>query len=156
MFTRHKRLWRMSLMSRYKSFNHEHGRRQDESFATPIRARQRGRMNADSVEQLISFLENIASETQENSSKLAALDRTLAQHDGVNSQYRESMGRLRFSPATRSYRQRTVEALQLLRQALLRDQPPSPTAVTVQARRIRPRPNRRLVKKHPRATTVLR
>lgn len=114
-------------------------------------------MNAESVERLVSFLESIASETQENSSKLAALDRTLAQHEVVNSQYRESMGRLRFAPATRSYRQKSVEALELLRQALLRDQPPAQTSITVQGLRVRPRSSRRIVKKkQPRATTVLR
>jgi len=104
-------------------------------------------MNAESVDQLISFLEDIASQTQENSSKLAALDRTLVQHEAVNAQYRESMGRLRFVPATRSYRQRSVEALELLRQTLLRDQPVLQISTIVQPRRVRPRLSRRTAKK---------
>lgn len=114
-------------------------------------------MNAESVEQLISLLKEMVSETHENSAKLAALDRTLAQHEAVNSQYRESMGRLRFAPATRSYHQKTGEALELLRQALLRDQPLFQTSLVEQGMRVRPRANRRTVKqKQPRPTAVLR
>jgi hypothetical protein len=114
-------------------------------------------MTAESVEQLISFLKDIASETQENSAKLAALDRTLAQHESVNSQYRESMGRLRFAPASRSYRQKSAEALELLRQALLRDQPLFQTSLMGQGLRVRPRANRRTMKKkQPHPSTVLR
>ena len=117
-------------------------------------------MNAESVEQLISFLKDIASETHENSAKLAALDRTLAQHEAVNTQYRESMGRLRFAPASRSYRQKSAEALELLHQALLRDdQPLFPTSLMGPGMRVRPRASRRTVnmkKKQPRPTTVLR
>ncbi len=113
-------------------------------------------MNAESVEQLISLLKGLASETQENSAKLAALDRTLAQHEAVDSQYRESLGRLRFAPATRSYRQKSVEALELLRQALLKDQPLFQTSLLETGVRVRPRPSRRIGnKKQPRATTVL-
>jgi hypothetical protein len=104
-------------------------------------------MNAESVEQLISLLKDLASETHENSAKLAALDRTLAQHEAVDSQYRESLGRLRFAPATRSYRQKTGEALELLRQALLQDQSLVQTGITVQRMRVRPRSSRRNVKK---------
>jgi hypothetical protein len=104
-------------------------------------------MNAESVEQLISFLEEIASQTHENTAKLAALDRTLAQHEAVNAQYRESMGRLRFVPAIRTHRQKTGAALELLRQALLRDQPLFPASTTVKVRRVRPRASRRISKK---------
>jgi hypothetical protein len=114
-------------------------------------------MNAESVEQLISLLKDVVSETHDNSAKLAALDRTLAQHEAVNSQYRESMGRLRFAPAARSYRQKSGAALELLRQALLRDQPLAPPVLTVQGVRVRPRSSRRIGKKKlPRAMTVLR
>ncbi|MFZ0706092.1 MAG: hypothetical protein WAM71_10850 [Candidatus Korobacteraceae bacterium] len=104
-------------------------------------------MNAESVEQLISLLTDIASQTQENSSKLAALDRTLAQHEAVNAEYRESMGRLRFVPANRSTRQKTGEALDLLRQALLRDQPLFQVNTSVKSARVRPRRNGRTAKK---------
>jgi hypothetical protein len=114
-------------------------------------------MNAESVEQLISFLEDIASQTHENSSKLAAIDRTLAQHEAVNAQYQESMGRLRFVPATRSHRQKTGAALELLRQALLLDQPLFQTSTTAQGRRVRPRAIRRTSKrKQSQPTLVLR
>ena len=107
-------------------------------------------MNAESVEQLISLLKGLASETQENSAKLAALDRTLAQHEAVDSQYRESLGRLRFAPATRSYRQKSVEALELLRQALL-NQPLFQTSLLETGVRVRPRPSPRIGnKKQPR------
>jgi len=103
-------------------------------------------MNAESVEQLISLLGEIATQTQENSNRLAALDRTLAQHEAVNAEYRESMGRLRFAPANRSSRQKTVEALDLLRQALLRDQPPFQVKTNLQGVRVRPRRNKRAAK----------
>ncbi len=113
-------------------------------------------MNAESVEQLISFLEDITSQTHENSYKLAALDRTLAQHEAVNAQYRESMGRLRFVPATRSYRQKAGEALELLRQALLRDHSVFPPSITVEPRRVRPRQKRRTAKQRQTAPLSVR
>ena len=114
-------------------------------------------MNAESVEQLISLLRDLASETHENSAKLAALDRTLAQHEAVDSQYRESLGRLRFAPATRSYRQKSGEALELLRQALISDQPLFQTSLMGQGARVRPRANRRTVKrKQPQHTLAPR
>jgi hypothetical protein len=115
-------------------------------------------MNAESVEQLISLLSDLASETHENSAKLAALDRTLAQHEAVNAQYRESMGRMRFVPATRAYHQKTGAALELLRQALLRDdQPLFQTSLMGPGMRVRPRRSGRAAKKNqPRPTAVLR
>ena len=104
-------------------------------------------MTAESVEQFITFLQDVAYQTHENSSRLAALERTLAQHQDVNTQYKESFGRLRFVPAARADRQKTEEILEALRQVLLASQPPSQTSPAAQGMPVRPRPHRRPTKK---------
>lgn len=96
-------------------------------------------MNAESVEQFITFLQDVAYQTHENASKLAALEQTLSLHQEVNGQYRESMGRQRFVPSNRCDRQKTAEILESLRQALLREQPFFAVATAAQAVRVRPR-----------------
>ena len=78
-------------------------------------------MNAEAVDQLIALLKGIAHENQELQTKLAALERSMSEHSDVNGHYQGWAGRLRFVPDARASRQRTEEACEVLRQALLGD-----------------------------------
>jgi len=78
-------------------------------------------MNAEAVEQLITFFKAIAYQTHEDRIKLTAFERILTQHQELKAEYQECLGRMRYVPAARANRQQTAEALESLRQALLRD-----------------------------------
>jgi hypothetical protein len=78
-------------------------------------------MNAESVEQLITFFKTIAYQTHEDRIKVAAFERILTEHQELKAEYQECLGRMRFVPAARADRQQIAEALEALRQTLLRD-----------------------------------
>ncbi len=78
-------------------------------------------MNHEAVDQLIALFKYVAYNTQENQLKLAALERAISHHQELNTQHQEWVGKLRFVPPARADRQKIEEAIELLRQALLRD-----------------------------------